>query len=314
MRDFKEDHQTIKQFLLGQLSDDEARNVEDRIFAEADFAEEVGIVEAELIAEYFQGNLVSEVRALFETKYLNKKANETTFDYEKLFSEFIHSRSKANLSSPALKRQSGDSELSNTQIGSPPVLLKSSRQGLGPWIEYVFRGHRHFAYAVVLIGFLLSVTVVLYLVGDRIVRPRLLLEAKRQAIEAQLARLNAPGAGRPEKVLVTIKLQPAERNRGAMARVAADRTTPDALLEFRLSLTEAKSQNYRAVFFDDQHKELFSISNLSAQGTPNDPEISFVVPAVYLNTGDYQIGLSVSNDNKGYDEVNSYAVRVVSGS
>jgi len=55
MRDFKEHHQTIRQFLLGQLSDDKAKEIEERIFAEGDFAEEVQIVENELITNYYEG-------------------------------------------------------------------------------------------------------------------------------------------------------------------------------------------------------------------------------------------------------------------
>ena len=311
MRDFKEHHQTIRQFLLGQLSDDRAKEIEDRIFAEADFAEEVQIVESELIMEYAEGNLIAEERALFEPKYSKNKADRTTLEYEKLFSEFNRSKPEGNLSPHEPKFQPSASALSNTQISAPPVSLKSPREGTGPWLHSIFKSHRALAYSAILIGFLLSVTVVWYLVGHRIVQPGNPLEAQRQAIEAELARLNTPGAGSPGKVLLTVNLQPAERYRGVMARVAADNTTPDALVDFRLSLTEASSQEYRALFLDDRHQELFSISKLTAQGTPRGPEIRFVVPASYLNPGDYQINLSVSNKSGGNDEVNSYAVRVV---
>jgi hypothetical protein len=160
-------------------------------------------------------------------------------------------------------------------------------------------------------GFLFFAALVWYLAGHRTVEPNNPLEAQRQAIEAELAHLNAPAAGTAGKVLLTVNLQPAERDRGTMARVAADNTTPDALIEFRLSLTETSSQEYRALFLDDRHQQLFSISKLTAQVTPGGPEIRFVVPARYLNPGDYQIDLSVSNKTGGNDNVNSYAVRVV---
>jgi hypothetical protein len=309
MRDFKEDHQTIRQFLLGQLSDDKAKGIEDRVFAEADFAEEVQIVENELITEYSEGNLIAEERTVFETKYSQKKAERTILEYEKLFSEFIHSKSDGILSPRPPKLQPSDAAFSSTRINAPQVSLKSPREG--PWLHSIFRSHPAFAYSAILFGFLLSVAAIWYLFGQRIVQPGNPLEAQRQAIEAKLARLNTLGAGPPGKVLLTVNLQPAERSQGAMARVAADHTTPDALVEFRLSLTEASNQEYRALFLDDRHRELFSISKLTAQGTPGGPEVRFVVPAIYLNPGDYQINLSLSNKNGGYDEVNSYPARVV---
>ncbi len=310
MRNFKEHHQTIRQFLLGRLSDDQTQEIEDRIFAEADFAEEVQIVENELLTEYAGERLTAAERALFETRYPKNKADRKTLEYEKLFSEFIRSKSEVNLSLPAPIFQPSDSALSNTQTDAPPVSLKSPRQIPGPWLNSIFGSHRVLAYSVILIGFLLSITVVWYLVGHRTGQPGNLLQAQRQAIEAELARLNTLGAA-AGKLLLTVNLQPAERSRGAMVRVAADNTTPDALVKFRLSLPEATNQEYRALFLDDQHRELFSISKLTAQGTPGGPEVSFVVPAIYLTPGDYQINLGVSNKNGGYDEVNSYAVRVV---
>lgn len=306
MRDFKEHHQTIRQFLLGQLSDDKAQKIEERIFAEADFAEEVQIVENELFTEYSVGNLIAEERALFESKYSRHKSGRQMSEYEQLFSQFIRSKSPSEL-----KSQPRESALSETESNAPQVRLESPPARPRWSLFQIFATHRALAYSVIMIGFLLSVAAILY-VGNRLVQPGSPLDAQRQAMEAELARLNTPGAAL--QLALSVNLQPAERNRGAMARVAANDTRPDALIEFRLGLTEASNQEYRALFLDDRHRELFSISKLTAQITPHGPEISFVVPAVYLNPGDYQISLGVLNKTGGYDEVNSYAVRVVSTS
>lgn len=299
----------MRQFLLGQLSDDKAEEIEERIFAEADFAEEVQIVENELITDYTEGNLAADDRVLFDTKYSKNKTDRTMLEYERLFSEFIRSKFEDNLSR-ASKSQPSESALSNIQTSVPRVSTGSPRKSSESWLHSLFRIHRALAYSAILIAFLLSVTVVWYLVGHRIVQPDNPLEAQREVIEAALARLNTRGAGLPGKVRLSVNLQPAERSRGAMARVASD-TTPDALIEFHLSLPEASDQEYRALFLDDRHRELFSISKLTAQGTPGNSEIRLFVPSIYLNPGDYQINLSVSNKNGGYDDVNSYAVRVV---
>jgi len=183
-------------------------------------------------------------------------------EYEKLFSEFIRSKAEINLSLREPKFQTSDSALSNTQISAPPVSLKSPHESPGSWLDSGFRTHRALAYSAILIGFFVSVAVVWYLVEHRNFQPGKPLETRRQAIESELARLNTPGAGSPGKVLLTVNLQPAERYRGAMARVTADNTTPDALVEFSLELTETSSQEYGALFLDDRHQELFS--NLKA--------------------------------------------------
>jgi len=308
MRDFKEQHQTIKKFLLGQLSDDKANEIEARIFAEADFAEEVQIVESELATEYLEGNLIAEERIVFAAKYFKNKANRTTLEYEQLFRQFIRSKSEGNLSRHGQKSESSDSASSDIEINAPPVPLKPERARFGSWFRASFR-NRALVYSTIMAAFLLFAVVVWYLAGQRAGQPSNPLEAQRQAIEADLAHLNA--AGTFGEVLLTVNLQPAERDRGAMARVAIDNTSQDALIEFRLSLTEASNQQYRVLFLDDRHHELFSISKLTAQATPGGPEIRFVVPARYLIPGDYQINLGVTNKTGGNDDVNSYAVRVV---
>jgi len=158
-------------------------------------------------------------------------------EYEKLFSEFIRSKAEINLSLREPKFQTSDSALSNTQISAPPVSLKSPHESPGRGSTPVLGpiGRCLLSY---LDRFFVSVAVVWYLVEHRNFQPGKPLETRRQAIESELARLNTPGAGSPGKVLLTVNLQPAERYRGAMARVTADNTTPDALVEFRLSLTE----------------------------------------------------------------------------
>lgn len=334
MRDFKNDHPIIRQFLLGQLSDDNAQAMEDRIFAEADFAEEVQIVENELITDFCEGNLEAEERALFDTRYSRDKTGQMTLEYEKVFGEFLRSKCAENLSSStetfepsesvtfepseSVTSQSTESRLPTAQISVPPAYLKSPppvslislSQQSSPWFRSNFTTNRLFAYAAIATVCLLSAAVVWYLIANRTAQPDNPLGLQVQAIEARLARLNTRGAVSPEMVLLTVNLQPAERDRGAMARIAADNKTPDGLIEFHLSLTEVSSQEYRAVFLNDRHQELFSISKLTAQRTTEGPEIRIVVPAAYLSPGDYQINLSVSNTTGGRDDVNSYAVRV----
>lgn len=310
MRDFKEQQNTIRQFLLGELTEQESEELEDLIFAEPDFAEEVQIVEDELITEYRAGSMRTEDRVLFEARYSRNSANQAALEYEKVFGEFILSKSKGNPLPTDLKPS--ELRLSTTQTSAPSESLKITRESRGPWLFFVFKTHRALAHSVLLACLLLSIVVVWLLSGHYTFQSgNNPIQAQRQAIEVELARLNATGRALPEKVVLTADLQPSERYQGAMARIEARKTTPDALIEFRLNLMQASTQKYRAVFLDDRQNELFAISNLTAQNTPSGPAIRLFVPTRYLNPGDYQVHLSVSNKSGGNDEINGYSFRVV---
>jgi hypothetical protein len=309
MRDFTEQQNTIRQFLLGQLTAPKSEELEDLIFAEPDFAEEVQIVEDELITEYRAGGMRTEDRVLFEARYSRNSANQAALEYEKVFGEFILSKSKGNPLPTGLKPS--ELLLSTTQTSAPSESLKITRESRGPWLFFVFKTHRALAYSVLLACLLSSIVVVWLLSGHyRFQSGNNPIQVQRQAIEVELARLNATGRALPEKVVSTADLQPSERYQGAMARIEA-RKTPDALIEFRLNLMQASTQKYRAVFLDDRQNELFAISNLTAQNTPSGPTIRLFVPTRYLNPGDYQVNLSVSNKSGGNDEINGYSFRVV---
>ncbi|MFY9620644.1 MAG: hypothetical protein WAM70_11825 [Pyrinomonadaceae bacterium] len=302
MRDFKDLQNTVRQFLLAQLTERESAAIEDRIFAERDFAEEVQIIEDELIADYRDGNMRADDRVLFEARYLKSRANAAALEVEEVLSEFIPSKPEVNVKLSGLE----PSEPLRVQtIPESPEVTSESRE---TWLSSVFGAHRAFAFAVLLAGFLLAIVVVWLLFGPATDNSLL---ARRQEIEAELALLNTAGSTPREKLVSTVDLQPSERNRGAMARIEARPAKPDELIEFRLNLTQAGTEKYRAVFIDDHQNELFSVPNLTAHEGSGSPRIQLIVPQRYLKPGDYQITLSVTNKNGGYDEIVSYSFRVV---
>jgi anti-sigma-K factor RskA len=303
MRDFKDQQNIIRQFLLGQLPESESAAFEDRIFGEADFAEEVQIIEDELIAEFREGRMRVDDRDLFESRYCRNTANRLTLEVEETLNEFIQSKSEAAMKLTGLK----PSEASQT--GTSDELVKPPSEGREEaWFWSIFRTHRALAFAVLLIGVFLSIVVAWLLFGQSRNNPS---QARRQEIEAELVRLNTTSAAPFEKPVSTVDLQPSERNGGVMARIDARKGTGDTLIEFRLNVTQARPEKYRAAFVDDRQNELFSVSNLTEQTSSGGPRIQVLVPLKYLNPGDYQIILSLTNKNGGNDEINSYSFRVL---
>jgi|GEM_PF-5337946 len=303
MRDFKDQQNKIRQFLLGQLTESESAVIEDRIFGEADFAEEVQIIEDELIAEYRAGSMRADDRALFEARYCRNSAHRVTLEVEEALNEFIQSKSEADVKLTGLKPSPASQPSTRFESMTPAGERREEA-----WFWSIFRTRRALAFAVLLIGLCLSIFVAWLLFGQTRHNP---LQARRQDIEAELARLNTTSAVLAANRVWTVALQPSERNRGAMARIEAGKATPDAFIEFRLNLTQARPEKYRAVFVDDRQNELFSVGNLIAQNSRVGPEVQLLVPLKYLNPGDYQIILSVTNKNGGNDEINSYAFRVL---
>lgn len=304
MRDFKDLQNTIRQFLLGQLTEQESAAFEDRIFAEPDLAEEVQIIEDELFAEYRDASMRADERVLFEARYIKSKANRAAVEVDEVLSEFIRSKPEVDVKLRGLE----PSKPLRAQTSTTPESVKLTSESRETWLSTILGSHRAFAFAVLLAGFLFAIVVVWLLFGQFTNNS---LTARRQEIEAELALLNAAGSTPRAKLVSTVDLQPSERNRGAMARIEARSVKPDELIEFRLNLTKASTGKYRAVFLDDHQNELFSVPNLTAQEDQGSPRIQLVVPQKYLNPGDYQITLSVTNKDGGYDEIVSYSFRVV---
>ena len=321
MKSFERQNTTIRQYLLGKLSDEQAEKLEDRIFTEPDFAEEVQIVEGELIADQRAGRLSSEDSQRLVSRYKATAANRFNVEFETAFGEFVCSKSDG-VTAPQLEnlRDTLPENLRDTLPESlRDTLPESLRDTLpeksqepflaqgGLWQRFVIRFGPPAAYAAIAIAILFVGIVAWYLI-PRIWSSPDLPAQNREVIEAELAQLNSAGAS-PGSIWSIVDLQIAHRSGGAMARIALN-TTPDKVLEFHLNLAQLSARRYRVLIFDDRRNELFAVSNLTAQDTPNGPQIRLLIPVKYLKPGDYQVDLSVAKETGGYDQVNSYAFRV----
>jgi len=65
-----QDQATIRQYLLGHLSEEEQQKIEERLMTEDELAEELEITTGELIEEYYSGELNQDDRSWFARHYL----------------------------------------------------------------------------------------------------------------------------------------------------------------------------------------------------------------------------------------------------
>ena len=314
MTDFNELSAEIRQFLLGQLSEERVERFEERIFAEDDFAEEVRIIEGELILDYHAGNLSPVERDLFAQKYLTSPAGLREVESESVFYELLRAKSTGNTQesmanghpSPA----PAETSLPESEADPPSAPREKPKQAgrLGR-VRAFFTFRPVWAYTALVTS--LSLLIIGGVLIGRLLLPPVndeSAQAERRAREGELARLNQDAAALNGREVATLDLTPTQRSGGAMPRIVISDANRDGFVKLRLNLMQSGTARYRALFLDDRRRELFAIQNLAAQDTPDGPQIQLFVPAKYLKRGDYQIDLSVADNNQ---EPGGYAFRVV---
>lgn len=312
MTDFNRQTLEIRQFLLGQLRKEAAEQLEESIFADPDFAEEVEIAESELIDDYHEGKLSLEERILFEKKYLNSAAGLETVEYESVFREFIQAKLKKREPVREEHTVSAATASAESETNVPPASPEQPKpEGWLLRFKSLFTHHQAFAILVVFAGLLTLLTIGFWYLSpwDQSRPPGSnSVGMERRNIEAELARLNTAGN---IKESVAVDLKPMQRGGSVIARLSLSDLNPSSLIKLRLNLTQIGAAYYRAVFLDDRRNELFAAPNLTAQNTPDGPQVHLLVPAKYFRPGDYQISLSLLNNSGSYEEINSYALRVL---
>ena len=304
MRDFSEQSTEIKQFLLGLLETERAEQIEARIFTEADFAEEVQIVESELITNYRKGDLTAEESSIFERRYLTSPASRRIVEYENAFSELLQAERVKKTSLPeTLTAQATQPETEKGTSRSPQK--EPERQGWTAWLQALFKTRPRFAYSMSFVILLLLIgTLFWYLPREDAA------QAERRAREIELAQLNIESYSALQgREVAAVDLTPTERNAGIMSRITISDARQDGLIKFRLNLRQYDTKRYRAVFLDERRQELFAISNLTAQKMLDDSQIRLFVPARYLKRGDYQIDLNRLMDDGTYQNASTYLFR-----
>src|SRR5215470_14332435 len=162
MKTFEQENETIRQFLLGQLPDEQVEQLEDRIFSEPDFAEEVQIVEGELIADQQAGRLTPHESELLTARYNATKANQFNLDYEVAFHEFVYSKQDSVKETVEIVRPD-DSIKETVEIVRPDDSIKETVEIVRPsrvkpvvadggfWRRFVFHFGPQTAYATIAI-------------------------------------------------------------------------------------------------------------------------------------------------------------------
>lgn len=311
MTDFQEQSVEIRQFLLGRLHEKRVEELEELIFREPEFAEEVRIIESELIADYRMGRLNAEELSYFKQKYLTNPAGLRTVQYESALDEFIQTKLEKSEHLSGARLTPATATPSERETNETPLTKeKSKRESWLTRLYSPFTARHALAYSALLASLLLAL--VLLFLNLRHSSQPIRDDAERRAREEELALLNRDEtvASRGKEV-ATVELKSTQRNESSMPRVNIGGAAQDKLIQLRLNLMRSGPVRYRAVFLDDRRNTLFTIPNLTARDTPSGPQVWLFVPAKYLKRGDYQIDLSSLGRDEAYTEEGAYSFRVV---
>jgi hypothetical protein len=90
------DQEQIRRYLLREVSDQEGAQVEMRIMVEEGYAEEVSMLEDELVDEYLGGGLTSGQRARFEASYLATPEGREHMNFAVAFQRHVSAMNTGN--------------------------------------------------------------------------------------------------------------------------------------------------------------------------------------------------------------------------
>jgi hypothetical protein len=89
----------IRQYLLGNLADDNRAEVEHRLLTEDEFFEELLISEDELVDEYFSGRLTEGEKRQFETHFLVAPERQARFRFGRVFNQYLEAHDSTETAS-----------------------------------------------------------------------------------------------------------------------------------------------------------------------------------------------------------------------
>jgi len=282
MNTVKDNTLSIKQYLLGALSEEEQISIEERYFTNPAYLQEIEMVEDEMVEDYLRGALSSGEKEKFEKnclplpRYSDKiQVAQVMQRYTQNYAGYDH---QPEHDSPTLAKET--------------VLPPSKRTAR---IYY----------------FLVPVILLLLVAGLWLIKMRSgSNQQQRLLIEQQLSALNHQNGADQIQADYTIELL-SLRTRGSKETKISDLPAGVNIAQFNLSVPNASEKNFAAVFLNDSAEELFAIKDLTASPVGDAGRVSLKLPGNLLKAGDYQISLRQQAVDDS-TEVANYYFRVVS--
>jgi hypothetical protein len=280
---------SLRRYLLAEMDDAERERIEERLFADEGFAEELEQAESRLIDDYAFNVLTPQDREKFERNFIlnDERCNDLLF------------------------ARAMDSYL-ETQTASAPKQV-AARRGPLPLnkVRLSIRTHRKWGGAAAAAIMLLIIGVPLGIWWLRQKEQLRLLELRRERIERLVLELNRRPFSQQTLALpsVDLELQSTQlRGSGQMEQVEIDNDVK--VLNLGLLLPTDEHPKYSVVVKTVDGNKLFSVDDLLPEKNQGGSSVLVRVPTEVLPTNDYQLDLNGMNPN-GQTTISTFKLRVI---
>ncbi|MGB7621990.1 MAG: hypothetical protein WBN92_06530 [Terriglobia bacterium] len=306
----------LARYLLGELSEGERIEIEDRYLSDGEFFDEMSVAEDELIDTYVRGRLSGKDRELFEQNFLCSAARRERLKSAQALMRF------ADTHGAVTHVSSWQRFLSILRIESPPIRLVLATGFMlliigGPVVviqmnrlrsdlkelhsDQVARNQREKELEQVL--------------GQQRQQNEALSKGldqernERGHLEQELARLTEQQA---PPVTFGLGFGERERSSGSLSTQAARVTVPrDAeLIKLQLDLLKDDYKDYLVILEDEQHHDVwrgFVQSTKAGRGRA----VVVRLPSHVFTAGEYRLALSGTNNKSDYEIISEFSFDVI---
>lgn len=275
MKDIEREQLLIRQYLLGELDEQQREQLEQRVITNPDYKEQVLITEEELLEDFVNGSLPPRELELVRQKYS---------------------------SSPSLSRKVEIARTLNKYASAHPILSQRSvpqRTWATSLLEF-FTGRNRFRQ--------LSLAVLALFVVGGAVLAYWLLSRESRATYAALIQLNGPESQilPADDSVAAISLSPLLlRGSGETRTITITQQT--RMVQLRLPDSSAgRATAFRALLKNVAGTEIFNLDDLRTRQLDQSPVLVLQIPVEMLKYDDYQLEISEKKPDGSYENPRTY--------
>lgn len=266
----------IRQYLLGQLPQEDSARLEERLLSDSDYFQEILIGEDELIDRYLANQLSEAERQAFETSFLLTRERQQKLRFARSLKKYIGEAAATTAGEEAEPESSGERSHDFADAPSKNRHFFSFVPAQNPILSYS-----------------LAAAALLVVVGVSWIATK---------------NWRTPQTG-PGNVLTVVLTPGLTREGGEVPKI---NLSPEIdTVELRLELPKSDYRTYRSVLLADDRSQVWARDDLRAV---NDSGTSFVVsnvPAKLLADGDYRIKISGRSSDGLFEDLATYSFRLV---
>ena len=271
----QQQQQAIRDYLLGDLNEDDRQNLEERFMTDSEYRNEVLMVESELVEEYVNGALSSDEQAKFRSHYLSAPRQE-----------------KQLRTIRALTKVAGASKRLRVEPPKPQSFLA----------KLFDSSNRKLQFASV------AVAVVIALVSAAVIFQVLLQKTGTGQLHEELAQLNTPeNLSRTSDSVLPVTFPPVMlRDRNSWPKITLSPSVK--AVQFNLPLTQV---NYSAYRVELRSLEGTQVVDFEISTRPRAGVLPIQLPARILTPGDYSLVIRASKPDGQVEDIGDFSFRVL---